>query len=290
MAKVEVLHKVLRSMEYFLNVKIRNLFFNFKVIKTENNSTEQPYVIGMMRERNESLLMKDTLDHISKFVDAIIVFDDDSGDDSVKIASDHPAVIEVIVNKRWRRHQRKWEETSNRAKLLSRAKKYNPEWFFYFDADERFEGDIKKYLKEDAQSDIDAIRISLLDAYITPGDKDDYNIGDQLMDFREKFGVERRDILMIWRNIGSAQYKLPDSREPSGFEATSIETRFWCQHYGKAVSIEQWEDTCKYYIENFPMYSEKWRSRVGKAVHDFSDFDTPLLNWEDAKRKSEKMY
>ena len=43
-------------------------------------------IIGLIRIRNESLILKDTLDHFSKFVDGIIIFDDHSFDNSVSIA------------------------------------------------------------------------------------------------------------------------------------------------------------------------------------------------------------
>ena len=56
------------------------------------------------------------------------------------------------------------------------------------------------------------------------------------------------------------------------------------QHYGKAISIGHWEDTCNYYMEHFPQYSDKWRQRKGLAVHTLSDFGTPLYSWEEVKK------
>lgn len=91
---------------------------------------------------------------------------------------------------------------------------------------------------------------------------------------------------MIWRANSHAKYIYPDSREPARINSKNTIINFWCQHYGKAVSIQQWEDTCTYYSENFPMYADKWKARMGKAVHKTSDFNTPLYSWSEAKEKS----
>lgn len=275
-------NKFFRKVEFITHVLIRNASWNFVRYRGTNHLQDKPLIIGMIHERNEALLLKDTLDHISQFVDGVVVFDDDSEDESVKIALEHPIVLEVIKNNRWRKKHRKWEETSNRRKLLEIAKRYQPEWLFYFDADERFEGDIRDYVKNVDKS-VDGVRISLLDAYITKEDRADYTRNDVLLNFRHKFGIERRDILMLWRCSSGASYIYPDSREPARINPNKVRVKFWCQHYGKAVSIQQWEDTCKYYANNFPMYAEKWRARMGRAIHDKSDFDTELYTWEEAK-------
>ena len=264
---------------------MRNVRWGFRFI--HEREPQDNKIIGLLRLRNESLLLRDTLDHMSQHVDGVVIFDDSSTDDSVEIARKHPLVTDIIVNKHWKKNNRKWEETANRSIIYKYAKKkYNPEWFFYFDADERFEGDIRGILTDKKFSNIDGIRVSLLDAYITKNDQTAYKSGQKLYGSREMFGIERRDILMIWRNNGKAKYILPDSREPAGIAGEATLINFWCQHYGKAVSIDQWEETCKYYAENFPMYADKWRARVGKAIHSKSDFDTKLYNWEDAKKYS----
>lgn len=219
---------------------------------------------------------------MSEMVDGVLLLDDSSTDNSVAVAAAHPSVKGIILNTEWSK-ERAEEETIHRHVLHQAGKELLPKWFFYFDADERFEGDIKPYLHGKVPPKIDAIRISLFDAYLTRGDQEDYHPNKPLYDLRKKFGPERRDILMIWRNIPRAEFKGLDAREPQGFRAGSVETRFFCQHYGKAISVSQWESTCDYYINNFPMYREKWKARKGKAIHTKSDFDHPLYTWEQVK-------
>ena len=281
------MHSTRNKVGYFINVILRQapVFYRTHKKKVPHASLR---IIGIMRERNEELLLQDSLDHLAQFVDAIVVFDDASTDKSVEIAKAHPAVIEVIENKQWRKDNRVWEETANRRKLYNRARSYDPEWFFYCDADERFEGDIKEYLINECPADVMAVRINLFDAYITSNDQEPYIKGNKLINFRKYFGPEKRDIIMIWRNRKHINYIRQDAREPQNIHGKQI-TKFYCQHYGKSLSILHWEETCNYYVNFFPKYRDKWEARKGKAIHVKSDFGRPLYNWNDVKEHSVKI-
>ena len=279
-----------RSVDSFRNVTARQMPIFYEMFR-KPTTVGAGQIIGLTRVRNESLIMNDLLDHVSAFVDAVVVFDDCSDDNTVEIALNHERVVEVIRNRTWRGDRRDWEETSNRRYLLSRAKTYHPEWLFYFDADERFEGDIRSFLKSTRSDRLDGIRVSLFDAYITADDQDPYPGNTPLLNFRSHFGPERRDILMIWRNRRGVGYQGRDQREPDGCRAERTITMFFCQHYGKAISIQQWEQTCDYYAEHFPKYREKWQSRKGQAVHGtVSDFGGDLMSFEAAKRNARLLW
>lgn len=241
-------------------------------------------ILSMIRERDESLVLEDTLNHLSSIADGVLILDDASSDNSVSIALSHPLVVGVILNTRWS-SERAEEETIHRSLLHKTGKSLKPKWFFYSDADERFEGEIRGFLQSHDSDGIDGIRISLFDSYITKSDKRPYT-GGALKDFRKYYGQERRDILMIWKNIPSAEFIGIDAREPSGVSKDKTIVKFYCQHYGKSISIDQWEQTCDYYINSFPLYSDKWKKRKGQAVHTMSDFNTPLYVWSDVKRNS----
>lgn len=255
---------------------------SYSVYKGKNNRKDIK-VVAIMRMRNEELLLKDSLDHLSSIVDGILIFDDVSEDGSTKIALNHPLTLELIKRKRWQKKNRPWSETTDRNILLKRSKKYTPDWVFCVDADERFEGSIKDYLLNECPSSIDGIRVTLIDAYLTKEDKSSFLKGQQLYNFRKYFGPEKRDILMIWRPRKRVFFKMPVARTPEGIPENKIITKFWCQHYGKAVSVKQWDLKCIYYAENFPEYSKKWESRIGKAIHTVSDFDNPLYTWSTVK-------
>lgn len=253
-----------------------NLSKNPGIISLPSLFFEPVQIVGMIRMRNEELILKDTLDSFGKIVDKIIIYDDASTDGSVEIARSHPQVLEVIENKTWKKNRQE-EETIHRQLLLEHAQKYQPSWCFYSDCDERFDGNIREFLLSKEAEGMDGIRISLFDAYITKEDFEPYKQGE-LVNFRKYFGPEMRPILMIWKNTPHVSFEGLDQREPK--VTGNIVNRFYCQHYGKAMSVEQWEETCDYYAENFPEpYHSKWLNRKGKAIHEISDFGNKLYPW-----------
>jgi hypothetical protein len=241
--------------------------------------------VAILRIRNEELIIKDTLDHLSEFVDGICVYDDNSSDRTLEIVRGHPAVILVIENQKWMPGEtnRLISETRHREILRQFASDFfDPNWFFCCDADERYIGNINKLLNtpEGGLKPL-AVRLSLFDAYLTPEDKKPFMGETQLIGFRKFFGCERRDIIMIWNKLANAKFLGLDSREPT--VNCEVETLFYVQHFGKSLSEKHWEETCDYYLENFPRetYGDKWQKRKGKAIHELSDFGTPLYIWSD---------
>lgn len=271
--------------------KITKLISTFKDIRIEKFKPKflpRPRIIGITRIRNEELIINDTLDHVGEFVDSIVILDDNSVDSTIKIAKLHPKVCLILKNSSWREN-RIAEETRHRWILNFVSKIFFPKWIFYFDADERFEGINYEVLSSPPLSTVDAIRVRLYDAYLTPDDHDNIVKGQALWNRRKFFGPERRDIIMLWQNKKYITFKGLDRREPIGYKDEL--TAFYCQHYGKALSIDQWEQTCDYYTIYFPEgYKKKWSDRKGKSIHTESDFGRPLYTWDEVKNTDIKIH
>lgn len=246
--------------------------------------THHHLLVGIIRVRNESLILEDTLSHMSGFVDAIVAYDDASTDSTLEILRNCPKVAMVVANTNWEPSidARLEAETRHRGLLLSLLNAHlSADWVFCFDADERYIGNIRDTLHAMKSHKNDGIRIQLFDAYMTADDCLPYSSGRSLLNFRRKFGPEKREILMLWKNSPSVFYHGLDAREPQG--VSHAITSFHCQHYGKSISVQQWEETCDYYARHFPPepYGKKWLSRKGKAIHTQSDFSRPLYDWGD---------
>jgi hypothetical protein len=239
------------------------------------------FLIGITRVRNEALVLQDALNYVGKQVDAIVAYDDASTDRTLEILSKHPKVALIVSNRLWEAdiEARRLAEGRHRGLLLQTARvQLQFEWMFCFDPDERVTGDLRGFMERTHSSDCDGVRVQLFDAYMTPGDNAAYQADRELLDFRRFFGPERRDILMVWRNRVEVIFA---KREPGGLER--VRTGPCCQHYGKSLSVEQWEETCDYYIQHFPFdtYGRKWLERKGRAIHTQSDFMRPLYEWGD---------
>jgi glycosyltransferase involved in cell wall biosynthesis len=241
-------------------------------------------LIGTTRLRNEELILRDTLDYVGRQVDAIVAYDDASTDRTLDILRGHPKVALIVTNGSWEEDvkARRLAEGRHRGLLLQMARaRLQFDWMFCFDADERVIGDLRGFAGGPRASDCDALRIRLFDAYLTPDDHAPYRPDLELLGFRRFFGPEQRDILMLWRNRSEIFFAEQHAREPGGVER--VVTGLYCQHYGKSLSVEHWEETCDYYIRHFPFetYGRKWLDRKGRAIHTQSDFERPLYEWGD---------
>ncbi len=243
--------------------------------------SQKHLLIGITRVRNEALILRDALNYVGNHVDAIVAYDDASTDRTLEILREHPKVALVVTNRSWEAdiEARRIAEGRHRGLLLQAAREHLQfDWIFCFDPDERVTGDLRGYVERTHSSDYDGVRVQLFDAYMTPDDHAPYQADCELLGFRRFFGPERRDILMLWRNRSKFVFA---KREPDGIE--HVRTGLYCQHYGKSLSVEHWEETCDYYIRHFPFdtYGRKWLERKGRAIHTQSDFLRPLFEWGD---------
>jgi hypothetical protein len=239
-------------------------------------------LVGMTRVRNESLLLPDTLDYLGRHVDAILAYDDASTDATVEILRAHPKAALIVANQSWEADiaARKLAERRHRGLLLEMAREELPhDWMLCFDPDERVTGDLRGFVQGLGPKECDAVRVKLFDAYMTPEDHAPYTSDRELLNFRRFYGPEQRDILMLWRNRPEIVFAEGDGRTPRGM--SQVKTDLYCQHYGKSLSVEHWEETCDYYIRHFPFdtYGKKWTERKGQAIHTESDFKRPLYEW-----------
>jgi hypothetical protein len=232
--------------------------------------------IGLTKVRNEAEIIRDTLDHWGKIcTGGIYVYDDVSKDQTVAICQSHPAVRGLIRGKT-RDADRERAEWScwQRVLELGQQNADPDDWFVYFDADERFFLQHQLLFHEPG---VAAIACKLFDVYITPEDVD--------KSYPERMWVEPeyRVIVFFFKNSQYLKYSIPDQREVSLEPGAKIALAGVIKHFGKAISVQQWEETCDYYIRNFPRYSEKWLARKGKAIkYDYrSDTGHPLVKFQD---------
>ncbi len=234
-------------------------------------------IFGVCRIRNEQDIIESTLSHVSGLVDEIYVYDDHSIDQTIEICKYFDKVKRIIRSKSWEPDPRKRQtlEGTQRQRIFLEAFKNNPDWIYYFDADEYADFDGVDF--ENKQ--VGAYKMRLFDFYITPEDRTHHYLD------RKFIGPEFRDILTLFRPTVRTRF---GSRVPSGFSGC-VKTGGFIKHYGKAISVQQWEETCDYYINHLfekqpgnSTISQKWTDRKGKAVHNgISDFGRPLITWKD---------
>jgi glycosyltransferase involved in cell wall biosynthesis len=234
-------------------------------------------IAGITRVRNEALIIQDTVEHFLGYCDHIILYDDCSTDDTVRLALKTGGErIHILYGTAWYEN-RLAEETRHRALLLDTARTLGADWCLCFDADERLVGELPSPLTGHGY------RFRLFDGYLTPGMQEPYRSGP-LMELPRMWGPEYRDILMLFQT-SFARYEGLDRREPFLLQEPA-QADIKVMHYGKCLSVEHWEETCDYYATYFPpRYSKKWNARRGKAIHLTSDFQRTLWTWGALMRR-----
>lgn len=224
-------------------------------------------IAGIAQVRNEEHIIADAVEHFLGFCDRLYIYDDVSTDSTVDILSLYPDV-HVKVGSEWIT-DRSEAERANRQLMLEQATADGAEWICTFDADERIE------LPEQDWRQFDGVRMKLFDFYITPKDVD-WNYKD-----RKWMGPEYREIYMLYRNGPNIRFNHHGQRDMwMNIKGRTLDAGY-VKHYGKAISVEEWEDTCHYYVTYFgEPYRTKWANRRGKAIHTVSDFGNPLITWE----------
>ena len=224
-------------------------------------------IVGITRVRNEENIILNTLNHVSNFVDEIYVYDDCSTDNTVNICKSHKAVKRVIEGTLWGTTsvQRRKAEGELRDIIYREALISKPDYIYYFDADEYI-------YPENLDFKYDTYSFRLYDFYIT---KDDVT---QNYLHRKFMGPEYRDIIMMFKPTPTTMFT---DRQPVGV-SKNVGFGGYIKHYGKAISPDEWEKTCDYYINVFGgHYKNRWLPRKGKSIHTISSFGNPLITWED---------
>ena len=236
-------------------------------------------ICGITRVRNEALIIADTIAHYLKFCAHIVLYDDASTDDTVAIAREVAGDrLTVIQGTKWAKVRRP-EETRHRHLVLEKARELGFEWALCFDADERLVGNLPDMTA-------DGYTFRLFDGYLTEHRQEPYC--RNLARLPRMWGPEYRDILILFR-VSASQFVGEGNRCPR----TVGEIRrapMYVKHFGKCLSVEHWEETCRYYAApGWPeRYRSKWTARMGKAIHQVSDFGRPLMTWNELMERPDR--
>jgi glycosyltransferase involved in cell wall biosynthesis len=229
-------------------------------------------IAGITRIRNEESIITSVLDHVSAWVDEIYVYDDCSTDLTPDICEDHKAVNGVIRGRRWASNpkERNKAEGQLRQAVYNLAVKNGATWVYYFDADEYIYPDFDKI-----DFNANSYSFRLFDFYITEEDKDAHFLE------RKWMGPEYRDIPMLFKVHPKLVFT---QRIPKNYGKPKLAGLV--KHYGKAISVEEWDKTCEYYVNHrwkdvSPKLQQRWKDRIGKAIHSKSDFGRELIQWKD---------
>ncbi len=98
-------------------------------------------IIGLLIVKNEADILKESLDHMAKWMDGVVAIDNGSTDGSYEILLNHPIVLVCA------RDLEPFDESRLVPKLHFLASNYDADWYVDNDADEFFDNDLRELLK-----------------------------------------------------------------------------------------------------------------------------------------------
>lgn len=134
-----------------------------KTFKRDDHISKEFEIVALIQVRNEADHIEQLIPHLEEHCDGIIVLDDGSEDGSYE-----KAVHEKVILKVQKKHKGYFDDLENRNILLRLCSFIRSDWFFFIDADERFDPRFSKLRHYCSQKEIDIFWINLVDMWNKP--------------------------------------------------------------------------------------------------------------------------
>lgn len=182
------IHKSFTALLKYLDSFQESGILNEKICEDEYE------VVALIQIRNESKNVPEILFHLENYCDGIILLDDGSTDLSYE-----KAIHDKLLVKAKKEYKGYFDDLENRNDLLKLASFFKSKWFFFIDADERFDPRFNKIKLYIAKEDVDVYDFCLVDIW---NDEKSYRV-DLPDDRKQNGGIATR--ARMFRNKGSLQ-------------------------------------------------------------------------------------
>lgn len=178
-------------------------------------------LVAILRIKDEISYVRRCLDKLSELVDEIIVLDNGSTDGTYEVYSTYHKIVEVLQTEGF-------DEGRDKIMLLDAAKKRNPDWILWTDADEVFEAPMNRQVMESyMQSKYNQILFRMCNFWLS---ENMFRIDGKYFEYT--LHPQRS----MWRNVESAYFanKKIHNGDIQGVDQPRYVSPYRLLHYGYA--------------------------------------------------------
>jgi len=225
-------------------------------------------LIGILRIKDQIHTINQCINKLSSLVDEIIVLDNWSTDGTLEAYKKYPKIVEVLET-------REFDEGRDKIMLLEAAKKRNPDWIVWIDADEVFENHLDRSTLEGyMHSKFNRITFRMCNFWLSE---------ERCRFDHEYYLYTLHPQRSMWRNMHSAYFKNLSihNGDIQGVPGKAYISPYRIKHYGY-VYKQKIEEKMKVYAAADKYegrnYQKTLEGTVNYKTFKFYEFDNKLIN------------
>ncbi len=225
-------------------------------------------LVAILRIKNQMLTLDDCISRLSDLVDEIVVLDNGSTDGTLEAYKKFPKIVKILQTEGF-------NEGRDKIMLLDEAKKLNPDWILWIDADEVFEKHLtREILNSYMNSKYNRVAFRMCNFWLSQ---------ERCRYDHEYYLYTLHPQRSMWRNMPSAYFKdlVIHNGDIMGVSGKAYISPYRIKHYGY-VYKQKIKEKMQTYIKADQAKSRDYENTIALTVpyktFKYHELDNRFLN------------